>query len=191
VSSKPKVSGIYKILNTVTGDFYIGSSKDCAFRWQRHRWLLKQGIHHNQHLQRAWAKYGRDAFTFDVVIEVTVEQLVETEQSFLDQYLPTYNISKSADRPSGTLGRRWKLSEESRRRISLGHIGLQMTEEHLANMRKPRSEETKAKMRKPKSDEHRRKLAAHLVSARVRSTTPEAIAKRLETLKRNREAAVS
>ena len=29
-----KIIGIYKIINTVTGDFYIGSSKDIKRRWK-------------------------------------------------------------------------------------------------------------------------------------------------------------
>ena len=33
-----KISGIYKITNTITGDFYIGSSKDVKRRWAAHKW---------------------------------------------------------------------------------------------------------------------------------------------------------
>lgn len=187
-SGKPKISGIYKILNTATDDFYIGSSKDCAFRWQRHRWLLKQGIHHNQHLQNAWRKYGSDMFVFEVLLEVAVEQLVETEQGFLDQYLPTYNISKSADRPSGTLGKHWKLSEDVKVRMSLAKAGVPKTAAHRANMRKPKSEAGRANMRGPKSEEHKRKIGdAH----RGRKLPPEQIAKRLETMRRKKEAALA
>lgn len=32
-----KVSGVYKITNTVTGDFYIGSSKNVKRRWTEHK----------------------------------------------------------------------------------------------------------------------------------------------------------
>lgn len=32
-----KISGVYKITNTVTGDFYIGSSKDVETRWVKHK----------------------------------------------------------------------------------------------------------------------------------------------------------
>ena len=31
------ISGIYKITNAVTGDFYIGSSKDVKSRWSVHK----------------------------------------------------------------------------------------------------------------------------------------------------------
>lgn len=50
-----KISGVYKITNILTGDFYIGSSKSINDRWRCHRspanWALsqrfkKQGILH-------------------------------------------------------------------------------------------------------------------------------------------------
>ena len=36
-----KISAVYKITNTVTGDFYIGSSKDVKQRWKEHKWPSK------------------------------------------------------------------------------------------------------------------------------------------------------
>ena len=32
-----KISAVYKITNTVTNDFYIGSSKDVKLRWAVHK----------------------------------------------------------------------------------------------------------------------------------------------------------
>lgn len=32
-----RISGVYKITNTVTGEFYIGSSKDVKTRWVKHK----------------------------------------------------------------------------------------------------------------------------------------------------------
>ena len=32
-----KTSAVYKITNTITGDFYIGSSKDVKRRWAVHK----------------------------------------------------------------------------------------------------------------------------------------------------------
>lgn len=31
-----KISGVYKITNTITGDSYIGSSKNVKDRWKAH-----------------------------------------------------------------------------------------------------------------------------------------------------------
>ena len=32
-----KIIGVYRIINTVTGDFYIGSSKNIKQRWAEHK----------------------------------------------------------------------------------------------------------------------------------------------------------
>ena len=32
-----KISAVYRITNTVTGDFYIGSSKNVKLRWAQHK----------------------------------------------------------------------------------------------------------------------------------------------------------
>ena len=32
-----KISAVYKITNKITGDFYIGSSKDVKIRWAHHK----------------------------------------------------------------------------------------------------------------------------------------------------------
>lgn len=34
---KEKISAVYKIVNEVTGDFYIGSSKNVKNRWADHK----------------------------------------------------------------------------------------------------------------------------------------------------------
>ena len=38
-------SGIYKIVNTITGKCYVGSAKDFEKRWARHFNDLKSGTH--------------------------------------------------------------------------------------------------------------------------------------------------
>lgn len=32
-----KISAVYQIINTVTGDMYVGSSKDVKLRWMQHK----------------------------------------------------------------------------------------------------------------------------------------------------------
>lgn len=84
-------SGIYKITNTVNGKIYVGSSKVLEERWSRHVRELKQNIHHNIHLQRAWNKYGEENFSFDV-LEVVESDLLVKEQYWIDKLNPAYNI---------------------------------------------------------------------------------------------------
>lgn len=50
-------SGVYKITNTINGNFYIGSSIRIRERWYEHKYLLNKGTHHSKHLQNSWNKY--------------------------------------------------------------------------------------------------------------------------------------
>jgi group I intron endonuclease len=80
-----KISGIYKIINKVNGKYYIGSSYRICVRWNRHKNLLFKNKHENEHLQRAWNKYGGENFEF-VIIEENIPkiELLMIEQKYLD-----------------------------------------------------------------------------------------------------------
>jgi len=97
-------SGIYKIRNSITFDFYIGSASNLRQRWYNHRNALGTNRHINQHLQRAWNKYGADAFEFIIVELCAKNKLLEREQFYIDSETPAYNISKVASSPSGIAG---------------------------------------------------------------------------------------
>jgi len=80
-----KISGIYKIINKINEKYYIGSSKDIKDRWNTHKQSLRNNNHHNDHLQRAWNKYGENAFDF-VVIELIPEMsLFNVEKKYLNE----------------------------------------------------------------------------------------------------------
>src|SRR6188508_1235746 len=51
---KQMAGGIYLITCTQNGRQYVGSSKDIAYRWRKHREKLSSGRHWNRYLQRAW-----------------------------------------------------------------------------------------------------------------------------------------
>ena len=86
-----KIIGVYKITNTVTGDFYIGSSKDVKRRWANHKCKSKWNEKPNSQLYQDMRKYGLDKFDFQVIEEVEIEKLKETEQQFIEMLKPTYN----------------------------------------------------------------------------------------------------
>jgi group I intron endonuclease len=85
------MTGIYKIMNKINGDCYYGSSINIEKRWDRHIYDLKRGSHHNLILQRAWDKYGKVNFSFELVEECDTNDLLITEQKYLDSR-PKYNI---------------------------------------------------------------------------------------------------
>ena len=90
-----KISGIYKITNTITGDCYIGSSKDVKQRWAAHKCTSTWNKCKNNPLYLDMKKYGVDKFEFEVFAEVEPEQLKEVEQQFIETLKPTYNSNRA------------------------------------------------------------------------------------------------
>ena len=91
--------GIYKIINTITNDYYLGSSADIESRWKSHRSNLNNNHHINQYLQNAWNFYGETNFLFTIELSCdgySRSELFATEQFFLDTTPGKYNLSKSA-----------------------------------------------------------------------------------------------
>lgn len=133
--------GIYKIVNSVNGKYYVGSTNNFKKRWICHRYLLKANRHHNTKLQNAWNKYGENSFNF-IIVESNFDSLLSLEQTYLDiaklNSVICYNLSFDARAP----WRGKKLSESHRRNVSLALTGKPKTKEHsckvgLANRGKP------------------------------------------------------
>ena len=77
-------SGIYQILCKPTGKVYVGSAVWIAKRKRHHREALLAGKHHSQYLQKAWNKYGPDAFEHSVLEYCEKGRLTEREQYYID-----------------------------------------------------------------------------------------------------------
>ena len=86
-----KISAVYKITNTITGDFYIGSSKDVKKRWSYHKKPSTWKRYSNNQLYKDMQEYGKDKFAFEVIAEVEADSLKEAEQQFIELLKPTYN----------------------------------------------------------------------------------------------------
>ena len=86
-----KISGVYKITNTVTGDFYIGSSKDVKRRWREHKKPSVWNRCSNNPMYHDMQKYSLNKFELQILEEVESEHLKETEQQFIEKLKPTYN----------------------------------------------------------------------------------------------------
>ena len=61
------IIGVYKIINTITGKYYIGYAKNIYKRFREHRNTLKNGYHQNIILQRSYNKYTLEAFNFEIL----------------------------------------------------------------------------------------------------------------------------
>lgn len=107
---------IYKILIEGSDKCYIGSAVDFKKRRGVHLRTLKSKTHRNQHLQRAYYKYG--SIDFEILEECENEVLIEREQEWIDKY-PFSSLFNICPVAGNTTGR--KASEETRRKISKNH----------------------------------------------------------------------
>ena len=139
------MTGVYKIHNTTSDKFYIGSAVNISKRQSVHTNLLNRGNHPNKYLQNAWSKYGADIFSFSVIEETTIDLLIEREQYYLDLLEPFgdtgYNICKVAYSCLGI-----KRSDETKQRMSESKLG-----EKNPMFGKPVSIETRKKLSDAKS----------------------------------------
>lgn len=119
---KINTCGIYKIVNKATGQCYVGQSQRVEKRIKEHFRLLRWNKHQNQHLQRAYNKYGAENFVGSIEVECSdFKDLDNLEEAFLQGRAwftePTvYNISDFAKAPM----RGKTHSEEVRERIRFG-----------------------------------------------------------------------
>ena len=86
-----KISAVYKITNTITGDFYIGSSKNVKKRWTAHKCPSVWNRCPGKPLYLDMQKYGVDKFVFEIIAEVEADSLKELEQQFIETLKPSYN----------------------------------------------------------------------------------------------------
>jgi hypothetical protein len=66
----PVEAGLYRIACAVNGRVFLGSAKNLRGPLNRHKFLLSIGNHPIRVLQEDWARYGADAFSFEVVAKV-------------------------------------------------------------------------------------------------------------------------
>lgn len=87
---------VYKILNTATGEFYIGASVNAEQRWSRHKSDLRLQRHKNRDLQDAWNAHGAAMFTFHILETLaTATGLEAAEQWHIAILAPAYNGAKT------------------------------------------------------------------------------------------------
>jgi group I intron endonuclease len=156
-------SGIYSI-TAPSGKRYIGSAKNFAHRWGRHRRELKAGIHHCEALQRAHDKYGADALIYSILECCEPAELIIREQAHFDgaDWAQLYNTARVA---GSNLGVRHTV--EAREKMSEARQGIVYSAETRAKM------SASQRLRAPVGPETRAKRAA-ANQGRVRSAETRA-----------------
>lgn len=198
--------GIYAILNSATGEVYVGQSVWMEHRKTEHFWALRRGSHHCVALQTSYAVHGSTAFSFLSLAECSKQELTSNE-AFWMEYLAFLGLTlcntvtprrvycpspeSRAARAKAMKGR--KYTEEHRDNISKGLSGRQLTSEWRAKISKsltgrPLSEETKKKMSESRTG---KKHSAEAVQKRVdfhtgRKRSPETCKKISEAKRRSK-----
>jgi group I intron endonuclease len=95
-----KGGGIYAIINNLTGEMYIGSTRNFSKRRKHHKEQINKGYHQNKKLFRAIVKYGMINFSFEVLKKIkkpTPKKLTKREVKYIltfNTILNGYNISE-------------------------------------------------------------------------------------------------
>lgn len=128
-----KIQAIYLIRNKITDKIYIGSAIFLQSRIRQHRHDLNKNKHSNSLLQRAWNKYGAEAFEFKVLQLIEDKnKLLEIEQAWIDwtnccNKQIGYNLRKEAH---SNLGLKW--SNNHKLKISISKTGKKQSKENVA-----------------------------------------------------------
>ncbi|MBQ7475830.1 MAG: GIY-YIG nuclease family protein [Selenomonadaceae bacterium] len=138
---------IYKITNTVTGDFYIGQTIDFHERELQHKRDPQPKMRDDVE------KYGWDAFKFEVVEECSREELNEKENYYITELDPAYNTIKIHN---------WTHTPETCKKISEALLGHPTAPESCAKMSEKRLGVTL-------SDEHKEKCRQKSLGNKSRS----------------------
>ena len=87
-----KISGVYEIVNKITGDCYIGSSIDLERRKREHYYESTWEKEPNKQLYKDMKQYGKDNFLLKPIQLCDPEDLKKYEQLAIEKYNPKYNI---------------------------------------------------------------------------------------------------
>ena len=132
-----KESGIYTIVHILSGKRYIGQAVNIYLRFNKHKTALRHNKHHSILLQRAWNKYGDEAFKFnilEIIDNPTKELLEQREQYWMDFYqsykLETgYNLHPASSSPLG-----YKHTDETKIKMAIRSTGRKHSKTTLKNL---------------------------------------------------------
>lgn len=94
---------IYSITQISTNKIYIGLTSNFIRRKNEHIYELRKNKHYNPHLQRAWNKYGKDDFKFEILTKIQdPDELKQAEIRLIEEHNATdkevgFNMSLGGD----------------------------------------------------------------------------------------------
>ena len=135
-------AGVYLISNNVNGKCYVGSTIHLDQRRKQHFSRLEHNKHVNKHLQNAYNKYGREAFEFEVLEIIDIDDSIKGVKK---------SESYAKHIREGQKGRvlseehKAKLSQAAKHRKSQSHHSIINIDGVVYNSIKEASEKTKVK----------------------------------------------
>lgn len=89
-------SGVYKITNIVTNEYYVGSSINIGKRLSRYfsiNYLKDKTERYNSRIYTAILDNGYNKFTIEILEYCDINAILEKEQYYIDLLKPKYNIA--------------------------------------------------------------------------------------------------
>lgn len=86
----PRTSGVYRLNNTATGEFYVGASKNLRIRWTAHYYKIN-GHRNSGRINDSFRGHGVSAIAFEVVELCSKKSLDRRERYWIKQLKPTLN----------------------------------------------------------------------------------------------------
>jgi group I intron endonuclease len=123
---------IYKITCNINGKIYIGQTiGSLEKRWKRHTWVCTKRKN-TMAITNAIVKYGEENFTIERIdVASTIDELNDKEIYYISHYNSLspvgYNLSPG--------GGNFRISEESRKKISKANKGRKASPETIQKMR--------------------------------------------------------
>lgn len=173
-----KTCGIYAIIHIATGRMYIGQSKAIEKRAAEHKSGLRAGRHHCAKLQRAFNKYGEQAFEYGRVLELCEpSDLTACEQRWIDAHglRNLFNVAPFANSVAGLPRtpeqtekiaaklRGQKRTEEQRRQQSERQRGKPSPKRGTTLSAETRAKISAVQIGKKLAPEHRAKISTRLI----------------------------
>lgn len=125
----PKLSGVYSLTNTKTGNRYVGRAADLKGRKAWHFSALRKGRHTNPHIQADFNQHGQDSFEFKILQLIGSDDArIETEQTFINSPDFGYNMVRTAR------GGAPPATEATRAKMRASHTGKKHSPETVAKL---------------------------------------------------------
>ena len=103
---------IYIIQNKINDKVYVGQSRNTRSRFSQHKSFLNKDKHHCEYLQRAWNKYGENAFDFYILQEYIDKESVNLAEEWYIQWYKDQALSYNS---IGVLPGSGYITEEQRK----------------------------------------------------------------------------